>query len=308
MAANNVRELPEGDDWLYEVKLDGYRALVMKSGDRVQIRSRNNKDLTGAYPTVAVSGSRLAAASAVIDGEIVALDGNGHPSFQALQNRGSYPHHTIAFYAFDLLHLDGTDLTRQPLEDRKRRLAAIVRDSGLRLSTELPGTAAQVISVVREAGLEGVIAKRRSSLYQSGIRSEAWVKLKLERQQEFVIGGYRPGPQGVDSLLVGFYDGRSLRFAGKVRAGFTPHVRRDVFSKLKPLHRPRCPFVDLPTGKTSHWGGGVTEEQMQEMQWVAPKLVAQVRFVEWTADDHLRHAAFVGLRDDKRPSDVGRDP
>ena len=308
MAANNVRELPEGDDWLYEVKLDGYRALVMKSGDRVQIRSRNNKDLTGAYPTVAVSGSRLAAASAVIDGEIVALDGNGHPSFQALQNRGSYPHHTIAFYAFDLLHLDGTDLTRQPLEDRKRRLAAIVRDSGLRLSTELPGTAAQVISVVREAGLEGVIAKRRSSLYQSGIRSEAWVKLKLERQQEFVIGGYRPGTHGVDSLLVGFYDGRSLRFAGKVRAGFTPHVRRDVFAKLKPLHRPRCPFVDLPTGKTSHWGGGVTEEQMQEMQWVAPKLVAQVRFVEWTADDHLRHAAFVGLRDDKRPSDVGRDP
>jgi DNA ligase D-like protein (predicted ligase) len=308
MAANNVRELPEGDDWLYEVKLDGYRALVMKSGDRVQIRSRNNKDLTHAYSAVAVGGSRLAAASAVVDGEIVALDGDGHPSFQALQNRGSYPHHTIVFYAFDLLHLDGKDLTRLPLEDRKRRLADVVRGSGLLLSMSLPGTADQVISVVREAGLEGVIAKRRSSLYQAGIRSEAWVKLKLELQQEFVIGGYRPGTHGIDALLVGFYDGRSLRFAGKVRAGFTPHLRRDVFAKLKPLHRPRCPFVDLPTGKTSHWGGGVTEEQMQEMQWVAPKLVAQVRFVEWTADDHLRHAAFVGLRDDKRPTDVGRDP
>jgi bifunctional non-homologous end joining protein LigD len=307
MAAHTVRELPAGDDWVYEVKLDGYRALVMKNGDRVQIRSRNDKDLTRAYPTVAAAGSKLSARSAIIDGEIVALDRQGHPSFQALQNRGSYPQHTIAFYAFDLLHLDGKDLTRLPLEDRKRLLADVVRGSGLLLSVSLPGTPDQVISVVREAGLEGVIAKRKSSLYAAGVRSEAWVKLKLDRQQEFVIGGYRPGPHGIDALLVGFYDGRSLRFAGKVRAGFTPHVRRDVFARLKPLHDAGCPFVDLPNGKTSHWGGGVTEEQMAEMQWVEPKLVAQVRFVEWTADDHLRHAAFLGLRDDKRAADVRRE-
>lgn len=308
MAAKNVHELPHGDDWLYEVKLDGYRALVMKSGDRVQLRSRNDKDLTRTYPGVAAAASRMLVKSAVIDGEIVAVDAHGHPSFQALQNRGSYPNHTIAFYAFDLLHLDGKDLTRLPLEQRKARLEDVVRQSGILLSASLPGTADQVIAVVREAGLEGVIAKRRSSLYVPGIRSEAWVKLKLDRQQEFVIGGYRPGPHGIDALLVGFYDGRSLRFAGKVRAGFTPHVRRDVFARVKPLHRATCPFVDLPNSKTSHWGGGVTADQMDEMQWVSPQLVAQIRFVEWTADDHLRHAAFLGLRDDKRATDVSREP
>jgi bifunctional non-homologous end joining protein LigD len=307
MAAHTVHELPEGDDWLYEVKLDGYRALVIKSGDRVQIRSRNNKDLTRTYPRVAAGGSRLSANSAILDGEIVALDANGRPSFQALQNRGSHPHHTIVFYAFDLLHLDGKDLTRRPLAERKQRLARVVQDSGILVSASLPGTADQVIAVVREAGLEGVIAKRKSSPYAAGVRSNAWVKLKLDRQQEFVIGGYRPGPLGVDALLVGFYDRRSLKFAGKVRAGFTPHLRREVVAKLKPLHQARCPFADLPNSKTSHWGGGVTEDQMKEMQWVTPKLVAQIRFVEWTADDHLRHAAFLGLRDDKRPNEVGRE-
>jgi ATP-dependent DNA ligase len=131
--------------------------------------------------------------------------------------------------------------------------------------------------------------------------------LKLDRQQEFVIGGYRPGPNGVDALLVGFYDGKNLRFAGKVRAGFTPHVRREVLAQLKPLHAAACPFVDLPNSKTSHWGGGVTAEQMDEMRWLRPKLVAQIRFVEWTADDHLRHAAFLGLRTDRNPRNVHRE-
>jgi bifunctional non-homologous end joining protein LigD len=307
MAAKNVQELPEGEDWLYEVKLDGYRALVMKNGDRVQIRSRNNKDLTVAYPGVVAAGRRLRADVAVVDGEIVAVDGNGQPSFQALQNRGSHPEHTIVFYAFDLLHLGSTELMRQPLEQRQRRLVEIAHGSGLLISAPLPGTATEVVQVVREAGLEGVIAKRRSSPYVPGVRSDAWVKLKLDHQQEFVIGGYRPGPHGLDALLVGFYEGRKLKFAGKVRAGFTPHLRREVFATLQPLHASKCPFADLPNSKTSHWGGGVTPEQMSEMRWVKPRLVAQIRFVEWTADDHLRHAAFLGLRPDKAAADVGRE-
>jgi bifunctional non-homologous end joining protein LigD len=307
MAATLVHELPEGPEWLYEVKLDGYRALVMKSADRVQIRSRNNKDLTASYPGIVSAAARLRAATAVVDGEIVAVDGQGRPSFQALQNRSSFPQHTIVFYAFDLLHVDGRDITRLPLEERKARLADVVRESGVLLSASLPGTAAQVISVVRGAGLEGVIAKRRASAYKAGLRTETWVKLKLDRQQEFVVGGYRPGPHGLDALLVGFYDQGKLKFAGKVRAGFTPHVRREVFEQLKPLHTARCPFADLPNARTSHWGGGVTAEQMSEMQWLRPKLVAQVRFVEWTADDHLRHAAFLGLRDDKPAKDVRRE-
>jgi DNA ligase D-like protein (predicted ligase) len=307
MAAKIVQALPAGDQWLYEVKFDGYRALVLKDGGRVQIRSRNNRDLTRAYAGVAAAAGRIRARSAILDGEIVALDGKGHPSFQALQNRSSYPNHTIVFYVFDLLHLDGEALMRLPLEERKRRLATVVEGSGLLLSPVLPGTAEQVIDAVRRLGLEGVIAKRKDSRYQAGIRGNAWVKLKLERQQEFVVGGYRPGPHGIDALLVGYYHGRQLRFAGKVRAGFAPHIRRDVFARLNGLDITRCPFVDLPSSRPSRWGGGVTAEQMREMRWVKPHVVAQIRFVEWTADGHLRHAAFMGLREDKDAKDVRRD-
>ena len=133
------------------------------------------------------------------------------------------------------------------------------------------------------------------------------MKLKLDQQQEFVIGGFRPGPHGIDALLVGFYDGQQLKFAGKVRAGFTPHLRREVFAALRPIATAKCPFADLPSGRTSRWGGGVTAEQMDEMTWVKPTLVGQIRFVEWTEDQHLRHAAFIGLRSDKPARQVRRE-
>ena len=313
MAAQIVRQLPEGPQWMYELKFDGYRALVLKSGSSVEIRSRNDKDMTLLYPGVARAGMRLAADRAVVDGEIVAVDASGRPSFQALQHRASHPAHSIAFYAFDLLHLDGEGLTGLPLAERRARLARVVDASGLLLSEELPGTAREVEGAVRGLGLEGIIAKRRDSRYLPGHRTDAWLKLKLELQQEFVIGGYRPGTHGVDALLVGMYDtpaGKGskkpglLRFAAKVRAGFTPHLRREVFEQLRPLHIQRCPFSDLPNSKTTHWGGGVTAEQMAEMQWVKPELVVQIRFVEWTAERHLRHSAFVGMRFDKRAQDV----
>ena len=130
----------------------------------------------------------------------------------------------------------------------------------------------------------------------------------LQNQQEFVIGGYRPaGSNGIDALLVGYYDDTGLRFAGKVRAGFVPHLRREVFKALKPHHVDECPFVDLPHSKSSRWGGGVTADEMREMQWVKPELVAQIRFVEWTAEGRLRHAAFLGLRSDKSAREVRRE-
>jgi DNA ligase D-like protein (predicted ligase) len=307
MAARVVDKLPEGDEWMYEVKFDGYRALLLKDGDNVRIRSRNDKDLTHAYPTVAVAGQRLKARQAVLDGEIVAVDPRGHPSFQALQHRAAHPHHVIAFYSFDLLHLDGVDLTMATLQERRARLPEVVDKSGLLLSLELPGTVQQVIDAVTRLGLEGVIAKRKTSRYTPGERHTAWLKLKLDRQQEFVIGGYRPGSHGADALLVGYYDGGDLRFAGKVRAGFTPLVRRQVHGQLAPLEIPNCPFVDLPNSKTSHWGAGVTREEMSEMRWLKPKLVAQIRFVEWTAEGHLRHASFLGLRADKPAREVRRE-
>jgi DNA ligase D-like protein (predicted ligase) len=307
ITAKAVKALPEGDEWLYEVKWDGYRALLLKDGDKVRILSRNNNDLTAAYPAVRTAASRLRADSAIVDGEIVALDGDGRPSFQALQHRRAHAGHVIAFYAFDLLHLNGEDLRRRPLHERIARLPAVVRGSGLLLSSPLPGTAAQVTDAVARLGLEGVIAKRKDSRYDANQRGDVWLKLKLDRQQEFVVGGYRAGTYGVDALLVGVYDGNQLRFAGKVRAGFTPHLRREVFEKLKPLHARRCPFVNLPSTKPSRWGSGVTAEEMEEMQWVAPTLVAQIRFVEWTADGQLRHSAFLGVRNDKDAADVRRE-
>ena len=307
MAARVVDELPSGEDWIYEVKFDGYRALLMKDGARLQIRSRNDKDLTARYPGIAAAAARLRAGQAIVDGEVVAVDRHGRPSFQALQHRGAHPDYTVVFYAFDLLQLEGRDLTGAPLTERREELPRVLDDSGILMSVDLPGTREQVIAAVRSLGLEGVIAKQKTSRYVPGERTAAWRKLKLDRQQEFVVGGYRPGPYGVDALLVGFYDKTRLRFAGKVRAGFTPRLRRDVFDEIAPLRAGRCPFVDLPSSRASHWGGGVTAEQMAEMQWLQPRAVAQIRFVEWTADGHLRHAAFLGLRHDKKARDVIRE-
>jgi bifunctional non-homologous end joining protein LigD len=305
MTATIVTTLPEGPEWVYEVKLDGYRALLLKHDGRVRLRSRKDKPLS--YPEVEAAAERLKAASVTLDGEIVAVDQIGRPSFQALQHRSAHPRHAIVFYAFDVLHLNGEDLARLPLEARRAHLPEIVKGSGILISQVLPGTGQQVIAAVQRLGLEGVIAKRKDSRYDAAQRSGAWVKLKLDKQQEFVVGGYRPGTHGVDALLVGYYEGKTLKYAGKVRAGFTPHLRREVVEQLKPLHQSACPFADLPNSRTSHWGAGVTAEEMDEMQWLKPRLVAQIRFVEWTADGHLRHAAFLGVRRDKAARDVRRE-
>ena len=309
MAAHAVKALPEGPEWLYEPKLDGYRALLLKDEAQIRILSRNEKDLTAMYPGIAAAGLRLKAGQVVIDGEIVALAEDGRPSFQALQHRASHPKHLIVFYAFDVLYLNRRDLMGEPLVKRRAQLPEIIgQNPTVRLSRDLPGSAAAIIQAVRAAGIEGVVAKRRDSPYQPGERSRDWVKLKLEQQQELVIGGFRPqGSTGLDALLVGYYEGRTLRFAGKVRAGFTPHIRRELVERLKPLATAGCPFANLPDTSTGRWGGGITAEQMREMQWTRPELVAQVRFTEWTADNRLRHAAFLGLRFDKAAREVRRE-
>jgi bifunctional non-homologous end joining protein LigD len=307
MAAQHTATLPEGPEWLYELKLDGYRALIIKNGDSVEIRSRNDKNLTATYTAVARAARRVKARTVIIDGELVAVDAEGRPSFQALQHRSEHPGHGVVYYAFDLLHLDGSDLTEWPLHRRIAGLPGIVAGSGLLRSEPLPGTAAQIVDAVRRLGLEGVVAKRRDSRYVPGARSNHWLKFRTDRQQEFVIGGYRPGDHGIDALLVGYYERGALKFAAKVRAGFTPRLRRDVCDRLQKLSTRTCSFIDLPNSKTSHWGGGITADQMQEMRWVKPVLLAQVRFVEWTSDGHLRHAAFLGLRDDKAPHEIIRE-
>lgn len=306
MTAVNVDRLPKGEAWSYEAKLDGYRAVLLKRGEHVEIRSRRNHDLTKTYPAIVAAARSLVADHVVLDGEIVALDAEGRPSFQALQHHSR--DHTVVFYAFDALLVGGVDLTGLPLVERRRRLRSMVAGSRVLLSEDLPGTAAQVITAIKALGLEGVIAKRKDSRYVPGLRSEAWLKLKLDKQQEFVVGGYRPGAHGVDTLLVGYYQDRRLLFAAKVRAGFTADLRRQVHDILQPLTVTTCPFTDLPNAKKkSRWGEGITAEDMPTFRWVQPKLVAQIRFVEWTDDAHLRHAAFIGVREDKRAADVRRE-
>jgi bifunctional non-homologous end joining protein LigD len=252
--------------------------------------------------SVVAATERIRAQQAVIDGEIVAIDEQGRPSFQAL-HRGSHAKHRIVFYAFDLLHLNGQSLVAQPLRKRRALLPDVVKDTGVLLSMELPGSVADIVRTVQAMGLEGVIAKRKDSPYVQNDRSPHWLKLKLERQQEFVVGGYRPGGStGLDSLVVGYYDKEGLHFASKVRAGLIPHVRREILTALKLLHAPRCPFVDLPSE-----GGGIAADEMREFQWTKPELVAQIRFVEWTAEGRLRHSAFLGLRADKQARQVRRE-
>lgn len=308
MAALTVDALPEGPEWSYELKLDGYRALIIKNGASIQIRSRNDKDLKPMYPAVAAAARRVQAERAVIDGEIVAVDEQGRPSFQALQHRGTHPKHSIVFYAFDLLHLNGADTTGLPLKTRRARLVRVVEESGLLLSLELPGSVADIVTTVRTMGLEGIVAKRKDSPYEVGERSRNWQKLKLERHQEFVIGGYRPfGNDSVDALLVGYYDDRTLHFAGKVRAGMVAHVKAQLARTLRSLRTQDCPFVDLPTEGSSRWGGGVSADDMKELIWTKPQLVAEIQFVEWTAENRLRHSKFLGLRSDKAAIEVRRE-
>lgn len=309
MAAVAVKQLPEGEGWLYEVKFDGYRALIIKDGSHVQLQSRNHKDLTPMYPGIAAAALNLGADQAVVDGEIVALDETGRPRFQALQHRGSHPHYHIVFYAFDVLHVDGSDIIGEPIEKRRALLPKVIgKIPVIRVSDDLAGSASQVLEAVRSLGLEGVIAKRQGSMYQAGERSKDWLKLKLENQQEFVIGGFRPdGRMSIDTLVVGYFENKHLKFASKVRAGFTPHIRGQLRRHLEPLGVETCPFADLPTGR-SRWGGGITADEMREFVWVRPELVAQIRFVEWTTEGRLRHAAFLGLRSDKAVRDVHREP
>ena len=309
MAARTVKALPEGDEWLYEIKWDGYRALLIKDGERVRLRSRKDKDLTHMYPTVAAAGLRLKAEQIVLDGEIVAMGADGRPSFQALQHRSSHAQHQIVFYTFDVLSLNGRELTADPLAKRRVQLRKIIApDPVVRLSQDLPGSVPDIVGALRAAGIEGVIAKRRESPYQPGERSGDWLKFQLVRQQEFVIGGYSPdGVNSLDAVLVGYYQGDTLQFAGKVRAGLVPFVRREVLAKLKPLRVPRCPFANLPDPSPGRWGSGVPAEAMAKIQWTKPEVVAQVRFVEWTADNRLRHAAFLGLRLDKAAREVQRE-
>jgi bifunctional non-homologous end joining protein LigD len=312
MKAKLVADPPPGK-WLYELKWDGYRALALRDGPTALLLSRNNKDLTQRFPDLAPALLQLPCRSAILDGEIVALDAKGRSSFQLLQDFQNHEHRPpLAYYLFDILALDGRDLTHLPLSERKDHLATLLAtpSEALRLSPFLKGSYATLLAQVRKHGIEGLIGKRPDSKYEPGRRSGAWIKIKVLQEQEFVIGGYTP-PAGsrhhLGALIVGYYEKGKLLCASKVGTGFTEAMLKDLHKRLQPLRIEKCPFANLPEQRKGRWGQGITKAEMAKCTWVRPRLVCQVRFTEWTRDAGLRHPAFLGLREDKAAAEVVRE-
>jgi bifunctional non-homologous end joining protein LigD len=309
MKAKPATRLPEGSAWLYELKFDGYRFLGGKAGRQTRLWSRTEKDFTARFPAVATALSDLQADSALVDGELVVTDETGHPSFQLIQNADETT--PVRAFLFDLLELNGADLRREPLEERRARLASILppRSKVLHFSVALAGAGERVLAEISERGLEGVIAKRRDAIYEAGRRSGSWVKVRCFLEQEFVIGGFTV-PKGSRShfgaLLLGYYRGRKLLFAGKVGTGFDAAALRSLHRQMLAHRIDESPFATLPT-RRSRWGTELTPAELARCTWVRPQLVAQVRFAEWTDDGVLRQPAYLGLREDKPARSVVRE-
>jgi bifunctional non-homologous end joining protein LigD len=313
MKATLVSKPPGHGDWMYELKFDGFRALALKSGGEVRLLSANEKDLSARFPEIAEAIAGMSVKSAVLDGELVALDEEGRSSFQLLQaiemGEGRPP---LAYYVFDVLHRDGADLLAKPLHERRAELSALLRDAGepIRESAEIKGDPLKLLEEVRRRGLEGIVGKLRDSVYEAGHRSHAWIKLKCVSEQELVIGGYTP-PEGTrkhfGALIVGCHQGKEFRYAGKVGTGFNAALLKSIHEKMRGLSRESCPFSNLPEKQQGRWSQNITPREMSRCHWVEPKLVCQIKFGEWTRDGKLRHPVFLGLREDKDATEVVRE-
>jgi bifunctional non-homologous end joining protein LigD len=297
-----VSEAPGGDGWLHEVKYDGYRIGAELAGGRATLWSRRGKDWTASFPEVAAAVRALPVGTALLDGEVAALLPDGRTSFQALQNAfasGQRP--PLAYFVFDLLHLDGADLARRPLAERKAALERLLAGTGgiVRYAPHVVGGGAAVFREACRLGLEGIVSKRADQPYRPG-RNAGWVKTKCVLRQELVIGGFTE-PEGaardaLGALLVGHHEAGALRFAGKVGTGFTNAQARALRARLDGLETRECPFAPRPAG----WLG-------RHAHWVRPELVCEVAFTEWTSDGKIRHPSFQGIREDKRAEEVVRE-
>jgi bifunctional non-homologous end joining protein LigD len=310
MKASLVDSIPVGS-WIYEIKFDGYRALALRGGNQTRILSRSQKDLGKKFQIVTNSIASLDVQDAIIDGEIVALDDKGRPSFQLLQGFDmGFVRPPIVFYAFDLLRLNGNDLRSLPIENRKSELSTLLKNPppGIRYSASFTQNIDQLLTKVRELSMEGLIGKRAGSKYDSK-RSGAWIKIKLYQQSSFVIGGYtQPGGERkhLGALLVGVYQDGKLKFAGRVGTGFNEKLLKALSVQLDKIAVKDCPFDNLSaTGRGLD--PGLTAAEMKRCVWVKPIVVCEVKFTEWTRDDRLRHPVFLGLRNDKNSSEVVRE-
>jgi len=296
--ATLVTRAPEGDGWLHELKLDGYRLLGRIDQGRVTLFTRNGEDWTARFPAVAKALAQLRVNDAWLDGEVVVLDGHDVSSFQLLQEAlSSGRDEDLLYFAFDLLYVDGVDIRGAPLEQRKSALKALF-PSGRTPIHFLAATAGQGPAVLAHAcarGFEGIVSKRCDAPYRDG-RGHDWVKTKCVMRQEFVIGGFTDSDKGLDfgALLLGVHDAAgNLTYAGRVGTGFTAESRRALRSRLIGLERKNAPFSSPPTGRDA-----------RGVHWVKPELVAEVAFTNRTRDGRLRPPAFQGLREDKRPRQV----
>lgn len=303
---------PGASDWGYEFKWDGVRAVAYVEGGRVRLVSRNDRDVTASYPELRALGAALGSVPAVLDGEIVVLDAAGRPDFGALQQRMHVADPArarrlatkvpVVYLLFDLLHLDGRATLDLPYRERRALLESLgLNGDHFATPAWQEGPASVVMAAARAAGLEGVVAKRLDAPYRPGRRSAAWVKLKNVRHQEVVIGGWAGGRGGragtVGSLLMGVPGPAGLDYVGRVGTGFTDEVLGDLARRLHRIERRTSPFsTPVPDAP----GAAVT--------WVRPTLVGEVRFAEWTREGRLRHPSWRGLRPDKSPAEVRREP
>jgi bifunctional non-homologous end joining protein LigD len=302
-----VTKLLDGPGWVFEIKLDGYRAVAVKSDRSVSLFSRRHKSFNDRYPHLVEALGELPEGT-VVDGEVVALDDSGRPNFNLLAHFRSGASR-IHYFIFDLLVCDDRDLTKLPLNERRELMKSVLRlrSPRVRIAEQFEVTASEMLAAVRQQQLEGVIGKRTDSLYEAGKRTGAWVKCRANRGQEFVIGGYVPGSHGIDSLIVGYYQAKDLMYVARVRNGFVPASRRQVFERIRHLVSPAMPFANLPDTHKSRWGDDLTAEKMKKCVWLRPEAVVQVEFLEWTGADRLRHSKFVALRDDKNPRTVVKE-
>jgi bifunctional non-homologous end joining protein LigD len=289
MFATLSSEVPTGPQWVFEEKYDGIRALAYRTRGNVRLWSRNGLDLTAGFPDVAAAVAGLAGGDLVLDGELVVFDEKGVSRFQLLQRRGAGGR--LEYAVFDLLERDGKPLLKRALKERRVALESVVESVRvLRLSRRLGRNGKRALETAKKKGWEGIIAKDETSIYEPGVRSRSWLKIKVRKQSEFVIGGYT-APAGsrahLGALLVGLYDGPVLRYTGKVGTGYTTETLAQLAKLLAPLRTATSPFADAP--------------RMENATWVKPKLVAQIAFAEWTADGKLRQPVFLGLRRDKSP-------
>jgi len=280
--------------WVYEEKYDGIRAIAHRHGSRTRLDSRNLHDITARFPEIQAALGELPGGDFTLDGEIIALDRRGVSRFQLLQRRAQEEPVRIVFAVFDCLERDGVVLLERPLSERRRALEGLVSREGgaLKLARRPSADGLAAYRVARRRGWEGIIAKDGASPYEPGRRSRRWLKVKCRREAEFVIGGFTP-PRGhrqhFGALLVGLFDGPALRYAGKVGTGFSGETLADLAARMRALETAESPFRPVP--------------RIAGATWVRPELVAQIAFAEWTADGRLRQPAFLGLRDDKKPSE-----